>query len=712
MKTKRTGFILLITVVCLILTNTKIFAQQTATQLYEKALYMEEAKGELQQAIDLYQQILKDNPENRQVSAKALLHMGMCYEKMGLKQAWGMYEDVINKYSEQTDEVSTARKRLANLEQIMADFNQKPTFRKIEIATNPQNGVLSPDGNRLAFFSDGAVWIVPLHGKVNQNIAGEPILLANIPGGWDNGTLMSWSADGKWIAVNAVDLKEVADEKEIVYIIPVDGGKPRLVEMIPRGDYAFNRRLGLSHDGDILTFSALELGKTESFPLDRSIYTIPTLGGQPVQLISGMSNMPSYSPNDQFIAYIGYSMKNNDPDNDEMPNGDLWVVSAKNGKSVKLSNINGRLGSPIWSPDRKYIATILDEEIIIYPFSPDKSTTEDPTKIMLPGESSNMLAGWTPDNELGIFIQSEQRDAIYTVPSTGGKAVQVSPDGLGPNYPRWSPDGKRIYFRGYNKEKGSRLLFIPATGGNTVEIPVLSDKKITSCIPGGGLNISPDGKKIVISRGTMEPESDESNLYTILLDSGLPVRLSGDKSIDGYYPCWSPCGRWIAYIEHTQVKTNDRGFYAIYIIPSEGGEIKQITSVADSVGRGAIAFSPDGKNIAFFSGSAIKTVPVEGGQSKVLVENISFDMWSQLAYSPDGKKIAHCAGGKNIWITSLDEGKPQVLQTDLPKNARQHALSWSPDSKKIAFRNNIGGNAEFWLISDFLPKKKTVNKQK
>ncbi|MBT6767077.1 MAG: hypothetical protein HOA90_21290, partial [Prolixibacteraceae bacterium] len=534
-------------------------------------------------------------------------------------------------------------------------------------------------------------------------IAGEPIQLAKIPGGWDNGTLMSWSADGKWIAVNAIDTEESGVENEIVYIIPVDGAKPRLVEMIPRGDYAFNRRLSLSHDGDMLTFSALELGKTESFPLDRSIYTIPTLGGKPKQLISGMSNKPSYSPDDQFIAYIGYSMKNNDPDNDETI-CDLWVVSAKNGKPVKLSNVNEGLSGPIWSPDSKYIATLLDKEIIIYPFSPDKSTTEDPTKIKLPSESPNMLAGWTAENELGIFLQSERRSAIYTVPSTGGKAMQVSPDGLGPNYPAWSPDGKRIYFRGYNKEVGSEILFVPSNGGKAIKVPVQTSEDLMSTIPGGAHNISPDGKKILISTGTgmIENKANKSNLFTIILESGIPVQLTSDRPFESYYPRWSPDGKWVAFYEG---KNDINDFRAIYIIPSEGGKIRQITSKSDSIGRSAITFSPDGKNIAFFSGSAIKTIPVEGGQSKVLVADIRFDRWSHLAFSPDGSKIAHKVGPRNIWITTLSEGKPKLLPTGLPKESRQGRFSWSPDGKKIAFKNIIGGRPEFYMISDFLPKK-------
>ena len=115
-----------------------------------------------------------------------------------------------------------------------------------------------------------------------------------------------------------------------------------------------------------------------------------------------------------------------------------------------------------------------------------------------------MLAGWTPNNELGVFIQSEQHQAIYTVPASGGKAVQITPEGDWPYYPRWSPDGTRIYFRSVEKmgdkeEYKIKTKYVSAMGGDPIEIPLQSERWLVSIVPGGGHNISPDGKKIVIS---------------------------------------------------------------------------------------------------------------------------------------------------------------------------------------------------------------------
>jgi Tol biopolymer transport system component len=361
----------------------------------------------------------------------------------------------------------------------------------------------------------------------------------------------------------------------------------------------------------------------------------------------------------------------------------------------------------VWSPNGKYITAHYEpgrtndsREIWVYPLSADVSTAAEPTKIRLPRSSWNMVAGWTPENELGVFMTSEEKSAIYTVPASGGKAVQITREGG--YYPRWSPDGERIYFREWNGETEKvTTAYVPATGGDPVEVPVTPDRWLVSRVPGGGLNVSPDGKWIVMSAAQEPYDSKEGvDVWAIPLDGGRPTRLTNDGSLEGY-PCWAPDGEWVAFTDWHERSENE-GFNAIYMVPAGGGENRQITSEADTVSGGAIAFSADGRRIAFFSGGSIKTIPVDGGGTDVLVAGVNATRHSQLAYSPDGSKIAHSLGGK-IWITSLGGGRPEELRTGLPETANLSEFGWSPDGEKIAFMATMGGEAEFWLISDFLP---------
>lgn len=692
---------------------------QSGYNLFQKGLIQERVKGDLDEAIKIYERIIVKFPENRPIVAKALLHIGLCYEKMGKQEAQKAYQRVIEEYPGQKQEVAKAKERIAEISKELKGVAHQPTFRKIQIASRPQNGVLSPDGNKLAFMSDGAVWIVPLHGKVDPDIAGEPTRLAEVPGIWEASGMMAWSADGKWIAVYGGNPSD-SDGGKFVSVLPVAGGKPRLVQLPKQGGHLYSYRLSLSPDGQILAFSALEFGKSPKeieSSSDRRIYTISTAEGEPKQVSSGWALLPSFSPDGKFIAYVGYRRRNTEG---SRYNGDLWVAPSDGGTPIKLTSVNGRLRGPVWSSDGKYIAAHHEplggnpsDEIWVYPLSPDVYSAGEPTKIVLPRETYRILTGWSPGGELGIFIESETHRAIYTVAASGGRAVQVTPEGKdGPYYPRWSPDGERIYFRWTFVESDSGRIrdvlsgheataYVPAKGGDPLGIPPMeSGQELGMVIPGGGFQISPDGKKIVLCAY----QKKRYGVWTIPRDGGLPVQLTNDGSYCEGWPCWSPDGRSIAFSK-LHWNSEDETFYTIHVIPAKGGEARQITSEADSVGGGAIAFSPDGKRIAFFSDGAIKTIPVEGGEPKVLVAEVKSGRHSQLAYFPDGSKIVHNATGK-IWITSLDGGEPEELQTGLPEGARLSDLSLSLDGENIAFVGTIGGEAEFWLIGNFLPKSK------
>src|SRR4030042_5977948 len=115
MKAKKTSLILIFIMIGLFLSGNEVFPQQIAEQLYEKALYLEEAKGELHDAIDIYNQIVENKDADQSFQAKALLHMGLCYEKLGKQEAVKSYQRLVNNFPSQKNEVAIARERLALL---------------------------------------------------------------------------------------------------------------------------------------------------------------------------------------------------------------------------------------------------------------------------------------------------------------------------------------------------------------------------------------------------------------------------------------------------------------------------------------------------------------------------------------------------------------------------------------------------------------------
>jgi len=681
--------------------------------LFEKAKFTMETKGDLKGAIKLFNEIIKKYPDEREYAAKSQLYIGLCYEKLGLRQAkyaQKAFQKVVDNYPERQEEVAIAKEKIALISKALEEVPHRPTFRKIRIPANPGNGVLSPDGKNLVFASEGCIWSVPIHGKVDPDIAGTPVRLTEATEtmrAWDWGGMLAFSADGKWIAFNAR-----GNEKMEIYIIPSSGGEPKKVFVdADRGGYGYYYRLSLSPDGKVLAFASYEEEEQSKSKINY-IYTIPVEGGTAKRLTEAMATQPAFSPDGKKIAYIKRYLL--EPGKTQT---DVWVMPASGGSPVQVSDCpSGRARSPVWSPDGKMIAFHFEpgrdstsKELWIVPVAENGKPLAPPSKIELPLETLHMVAGWTPDNKIGFQLMNPEHNAVYTVPASGGKAVQVSPAGW-PENPRWSPDGKRIYFRAVRGEPPPIIASVPAGGGEVTVVPLRSDRKVYESAPGGGNDISPDGKKLVFSGGIRVYKDNkisyEVDIYTIPIEGGEPIKITKSPGQDRF-PCWSPDGKSIAFIRYSEPQKENTYIMNICIVSGEGGEVRQITSESDNVFWSCIDWSPDGKLIAYFSkDNTIKVIPAEGGEPRVIVHVDKLSNHAELAWSPDGKKLAYTCKGK-IWIVAPDGGEPVEVKTGMSAEASK--IGWSPDGKKIAFTHWTGGDHELWLMEDFLPKDKDNN---
>jgi len=240
------------------------------------------------------------------------------------------------------------------------------------------------------------------------------------------------------------------------------------------------------------------------------------------------------------------------------------------------------------------------------------------------------------------------------------------------------------------------LASVPSEGGEISTVPLDADSNIFVALPGGGNAVSPDGKKIVFAGAELvlrdNKKTYDVDIYTIPVQGGEPKKLTVSPGQDRF-PCWSPDGKSIAFIRYAPMN--------ICIVPTEGGEVRQLTSESHRVLWSTIAWSPDGKSIAYFSeDKAIKVIPVQGGQPRIVVKVEDVNSHSELAWSPDGSKLVYSSKG-SIWAVSLDVGEPEEIKTGL--DAKSNHISWSPDGKKIAFSAAHGGDQELWLMENFLP---------
>lgn len=580
--------------------------------------------------------------------------------------------------------------RTKALEASTAKPDNQPHFREIRIPTKPGNGVLSPDGKKLAFVSEESIWVVPVHGKVSPDIAGEPVRLHGTEEAWSWG--MRWSENGKWIAYNTL----TSEDHMGISIVPSSGGKvKRNVNRYRAGHRIHNYLLSLSPDGKIVAFTSDEKEKIQ-------LFTVNVEEGDVNQLTEDGGTQPAFSPDGGKIAYVKEK-----PQKTEIYKGsDIWVIPAAGGTAVQVSDLPREATGPIWSPDGKMIAftrklfgSDYSKEICIVPVSETGNPEASPTQIELPLLTSDFLAGWTPDNKIGILLKNPIHYAIYTVPASGGPATQVTTQGATFN-PRWSPDGERIYFK-----LEDSIVSVPSDGGEISISHIDADPNFS--LSWGGNAVSPDGKKIVFPASKKvfrdNKKDKEFGIYTIPVEGGEPKQLTISPGQDRF-PCWSPDGKSITFIRYSEASWNEKKhdyIRNICIVHTEGGEVKQLTSESDKVAWATIAWSPDGKSIAYYSeDDTIRIIPLKGGEPRILAKGVEVSGWSEMAWSPDGRKLAYSSKG-NIWVVSLDGGEPEEIKTGL--DARATHLSWSPDGEKIAFTASEGGDTELWVMENFLP---------
>ncbi len=91
-------------------------ATKPASVLLQEALYAEEIEGDLDAAIKIYEQVVREGEEAQKAAAQAAYRIGMCYLKKGDKpRAAEQFGEVISKYPDEERVVARARRELSKL---------------------------------------------------------------------------------------------------------------------------------------------------------------------------------------------------------------------------------------------------------------------------------------------------------------------------------------------------------------------------------------------------------------------------------------------------------------------------------------------------------------------------------------------------------------------------------------------------------------------
>jgi tetratricopeptide (TPR) repeat protein len=102
-----TGLLLALSVVSL--------GAQSGSDLLQQAAARRD-QGQIEEAVQIYERIVREFPGNRSLKAQALMQLADCYRLMGQPKEQAVYEQIIkelDRFPEQAAVVKTARSRLA-----------------------------------------------------------------------------------------------------------------------------------------------------------------------------------------------------------------------------------------------------------------------------------------------------------------------------------------------------------------------------------------------------------------------------------------------------------------------------------------------------------------------------------------------------------------------------------------------------------------------
>ena len=121
--------------------------------------------------------------------------------------------------------------------------------------------------------------------------------------------------------------------------------------------------------------------------------------------------------------------------------------------------------------------------------------------------------------------------------------------------------------------------------------------------------------------------------------------------------------------------------------------------------------STNGTDVVFTYAGDLYKAPITGGTAQRLTSHEGYEMFARL--SPDGKTIAFTAqydGNTEVYSMPLEGGEPKRL-TYTSTNGRDDlgdrmgpnnvVMTWSPDGKKIVYRNRISDSfdGKLWTIA-------------
>ncbi len=297
----------------------------------------------------------------------------------------------------------------------------------------------------------------------------------------------------------------------------------------------------------------------------------------------------------------------------------------------------------------------------------------------------------SPDGKTVVFVRrtldhmtAKRRSDLWSVPVGGGTPAQLTDDEASDSSPRWSPDGKTLYFLS-SRGDSTQVWRMPAGGGEAEAVTDLP-------LPVANLEVSPTGERIAFSLEVFV-DCESLDCTRQRLDAAERDRTTG-------------VGYDHVFVRHWDTWKDGRRTH-LFSMPAAGGEPVDVSRGQDADipsrpfgGSEEYCFSPDGKTLVYSARDVGPTEPwstnfdlfsvaADGSGERVNLtpDNPAWD--THPTFSPDGKTLAWTAMARAgyeadrfaIKARPWPEGPTREVAPQWDRSAR--SLEFAPDGASL-----------------------------
>jgi Tol biopolymer transport system component/DNA-binding winged helix-turn-helix (wHTH) protein len=312
----------------------------------------------------------------------------------------------------------------------------------------------------------------------------------------------------------------------------------------------------------------------------------------------------------------------------------------------------------------------------------------------------------SPDgNEVAFTWAAEKGDGLHIyIKQIGSESLRrLTTEPQAEASAAWSPDGQFIAFLRYMdsyKQSQKALMLIPANGGRARQIAEV--RTLAWAYEGRMLSWHPGGKWLALPIASMD---GTYAIYLVSTETGEKRRLtSPPRGGEDGYPAFSPDGRKLVFSRRTG---GGRELYLLQVSEAllpEGDPTQLTFSNRVSINP---TWMPDGKEIIYASGSQsghciLWRISASGSEKPRPLPFSSETRANRPAVSLQNRRLVYISGGReeiNIQRFQIPRGKakPSPPTNFMISTRGQGEAEYSPDGKAVAYHSFALGSAEIWV---------------